>query len=95
MEITFLQIILYVLGAVLLVTLIVLAIKLVYSVNRINSILDSVERKMRTVDKAFNAIDRVVDSLSIASDRIVDKVASLVGRVFNGKRKNKKEKENI
>ena len=95
MEITFLQIILYVLGAVLLVTLIVLAIKLVYSVNRINSILDSVERKMRTVDKAFNAIDRVVDSLSIASDRIVDKVASLVGRVFNGKRKNKKEKEDI
>ena len=95
MEITFLQIILYVLGAVLLVTLIVLAIKLVYSVNRINSILDSVERKMRTVDKAFNAIDRVVDSLSIASDRIVDRVASLVGRVFNGKRKNKKEKEDI
>ncbi len=68
----FLQILLYVLGAVLLVALIVLVIKLVYSVNRINSILDNVETKIKTFDKAFASIDRIVDSFSMVSDRLVE-----------------------
>ena len=94
----FLQVILYVLGAVLLVGLIVLVIKLIYSVNHVNNILESVELKMKTVDKAFASIDRVVDSFSMVSDKIVDKVSSIVGRLFSHKKSgksisNKKEEE--
>ncbi len=91
MDVTFLEMLLYILGAMLLVALIVLTIKVIYSVNRINVILDSVEAKMRTVDKAFNAVDKVVDSISLASDKLVDGVSSLISRVFS--RKNKKNKE--
>ena len=94
MELTFFQIVLYVLGAVLLATLIVLSIKLIYSVNRINIILDNVERKMKTVDQAFNAIDKVVDAFSFASDRIVSGITSLITKVFSSK-KNQREREDI
>jgi len=85
----FLQIILYVLGAVLLSALIVLVIKLIYSINHINNILENVEGKIRTLDKAFASIDRVVDSFSAISDRLVDKVTSLVGKLFSHKKKPK------
>ena len=93
MEVGFLQILLYVLGAVLLVALIILVIKLVYSVNRINSILDNVENKMRTFDKAFVAVDKMVDSFSMVSDKVVDGVASVINKIFTHKRKTRNIKE--
>ena len=94
MDISYMQFLLYVLGSVLLGALIVLVIKLVYSVNRINSILDSVERKMKTVDKAFGAVDRLVDSFSAVTDKVVDGVALGISKIFNHKKKkNKVEKE--
>ena len=91
MDISYLQFLLYVLGAVLLGALIVLIIKLVYSVNRINSILDSVEKKMKTVDKAFGAVDRIVDSFSAVTDKVVEGVALGISKIFN----HKKKKSNI
>ena len=92
MDISYMQFLLYVLGAILLGALIVLVVKLVYSVNRINSILDSVESKMKTVDKAFGAVDRLVDSFSSVTDKIVDGIASGISKIFNHKkRKNKKD----
>ncbi len=42
MDVSYLQFLLYVLGAVLLGALIVLVIKLIYSINRVNEILDIV-----------------------------------------------------
>lgn len=88
-----LPIILYVLGAVLLVALIVLTIKLIYSVERINVLLDGVERKMKTVDKIFGAVDNVADSFAALSDRVVDGIAGLINKVFSGRKKKKREIE--
>ena len=90
MDVSYLQFLLYVLGAVLLGALIVLVIKLIYSINRVNEILDSVERKMKTVAKAFNAVDKVVDSFSAATDKVVDGIASVISKIFNHKKKKNK-----
>lgn len=95
MDTSYLQFLLYVLGAVLIGSLIVLVIKLVYSVNRINSILDSVERKMKTVDKAFGAVDKIVDSFSMVTDKVVDGIASGIHKVFSHKKKKNNIKEEI
>jgi len=93
MDISYMQFLLYVLGTILLGALIVLVIKLVYSVNRINSILDNVERKMKTVDKAFGAVDKIVDSFSAVTDRVVDGVALGISKIFNHKKKKTKEEK--
>ena len=95
MDTSYLQFLLYILGAVLLGALIVLVVKLVYSVNRINSILDSVESKMKTVDKAFGAVDRLVDSFSSVTDKIVDGLANGISKVFNHKKKKNRIKDEI
>ena len=92
MDVSYLQFLLYVLGAVLLGSLIVLVIKVVYSVNRINSILDNVESKIKTVDKAFGAVDKLVDSFSMVTDKVVDGIASNLNKVFS--HKNKKSRIN-
>ena len=95
MDISYMQFLLYVLGAVLLGALIVLVIKLVYSVNRINSILDSVESKMKTVDKAFGAVDRLVDSFSSVTDKVVDGIANGLSKVFSHKKKKSRIKDEL
>ena len=82
-----LRIVLYVLGAVLLVALIVLTIKLIYSVERINVLLDGVERKMKTVDKIFGAVDNVADAFAALSDKVVDGIAGIINKVFGRKKK--------
>ena len=93
MDTSYMQFLLYILGAILLGALIVLVIKIVYSVNRINSILDSVEMKMKTVDKAFGAVDRIVDSFSMVTDKVVDGIASGISKVFSHKKKKKEDVE--
>ena len=88
-----LRIVLYVLGAVLLVALIVLTIKLIYSVERINVLLDGVERKMKTVDKIFGAVDNVADAFAALSDKVVDGIAGIINKVFGRKKKRREIEE--
>lgn len=91
----FLQIVLYVLGSILLLTLIILVVKLIVSIDRVNAILDDVEDKMKTVDGIFALIDKLTDSVSLVSDRIVDGLAGLISKVFTSKKKKKKIKEEM
>lgn len=92
MDVSFLQILLYVLGAVLMVCLIVLIIKTIYTVNRINFLLDNIERKMKTVDKIFDSIGKISTSFSFASDKIANGIMNFASKLF---KKNKKEREDI
>ena len=80
----FLEIMLYVLGSILLVVLIVLGIKLIISVDKVNIILDDVQKKLKTVDNVFNAC-------ALLSDRVVEFLSGFISKMFV-KRKNKKEK---
>ena len=95
MDISYLQFLLYVLGAILLGALIVLVIKLIYSINRVNAILDNVERKMKTVDKAFGAVDRIVDSFTIVTDKVVDGISDTISKVLSHKKKKSRIKKEM
>ncbi len=90
MDITFLQIVLYVLGAVLMVCLIVLIIKTIYTVNRINFLLDDVQRKLKAVDRVFVAANHLADTVSLATDKIGSGLMNFVSKIF---KKGKKERE--
>ena len=57
--------------------------------------LDNLERKIKTVDKAFNAVDKLVDSFSLATDKIVDGVANAISKVFSHKKKKSGIKDKI
>lgn len=85
-----LPIILYVLGIVLVGILIIIGVKLIYTIDKTNDILDDVEKKAKSLNGVFEMVDNVTDSLSIISDTVVDGIVGLVSRIF---KKRKREKE--
>ena len=92
MGVEFLQILLYVLGAILLVALIVLIIRLNFTLSKIDMIIDDFQGKLNRVNKAIETVDRFSNSLSLVNDRMVDAVASVISKIFSF-RKKKVEKE--
>ena len=84
-------IILYTLGAMLLVILIILAIKLIHTIDKTNEILDDAYNKTKSLNGLFNVIDQVTDTLSNVSDSIVGKVTAVIGKVFKKKENDKDE----
>lgn len=88
---TFLLMLVYTLGSVLLVCLIILVIKLISTINRFNGILDEVDNKIAKLDKAFNIIDVVTDNMALISDKLVDGISGLIRKIFNKKKIGKED----
>lgn len=84
-----LPVILYVLGIVLVAILIILGVKLMYTIDKTNQILDDIENKSRSLNGVFEIVDSVTDSLSIISDTVVDGLVGLISKIFKRKRKEK------
>lgn len=87
----FLQILLYMLGSILLVVLIVLGIKLIITMNKIEVVVDDISIKVGKLNGLFSVIDATTDKLSMLSDKMVDAVSVLIRKVF----KRKKRKDDI
>ncbi len=88
----FFPIVLYILGAILLVILIILGIKLIHTVDKTNMILDDAYNKTKSLNGIFAAIDSVTDTLSAVSDSLVGVVSSIVSKMIpKRKRKGKIE----
>lgn len=88
---TILPVILYVLGAVLLVVLIILGIKLISTVNRVNKIADDIENKVQSFDNVFTFIEVMTDKLSFLGDKMIDGVVTLIGKMVSKKKKKREE----
>lgn len=88
----FWQIMTYILSSVLLVVLIVLGIKTIITMNKIENIVDNINVKVNKLNNLFNIIDVATDKLALISDKLVDSVASIISKIFNGKKR--KEDEN-
>ncbi len=86
-------IILYFLGAVLLVVIIILITKLISTVDKVNILLDDIEEKSQSLNGLFDAIGRVGDTLSAANNRITGFIAGVASKLFKQKKKRKKDIE--
>lgn len=88
----FLVYMLAILEIILLVALIVLIIRLNFTLSKIDMIIDDFQGKLNRVNKAIETVDRFSNSLSLVNDRMVDAVASVISKIFSF-RKKKVEKE--
>lgn len=77
-----LPIILYSLGSILLVVLIILGIKLIVTMNKIEDVVDDINGKVKSLNGLFSMIDYTTDKLALLSDRFVDTVSSLIRKIF-------------
>jgi uncharacterized protein YoxC len=87
------SIILYVLGSILLIVLIILGIKLIGTMDKIDSLVDNINSKANSLNGLFSMVDYTTNKLSVVSDRIVDAVASLIRKVFKKKEESEEDYE--
>ncbi len=80
-----LPVILYILGAILLVTLIVLTIKLIITMNKIEKVVDNITEKVSALDKLFDIVGLVTGKFTAVTDKIVDVISSAIEKVFKRK----------
>ena len=80
-----LTVVLYVLGSILLVVLIILGVKLIKTMNKIEIVVDDITKKVKTLDGFFSLVDMTTDKLALLSDRFVDVISSLIKRLFKRK----------
>lgn len=88
-----LLIILYLLGSVLLVVLIILGIKLINTMNKIQNVVDDINKKVDSFDGLFSIIDNTTDKLALLSDKMVDGVTFLLKKIF--KPRKRKEEDDL
>lgn len=77
---------LLVLGAVLLVFSIIICIKLIYTVDKVNVILTDMEKKLKSVNGLFSSVDVITDAISSVSDTFVAKTLLLIDKIFKKKK---------
>ena len=88
--------ILYVLSAVVLTGLIVLIIKMISTITKINHVAEEVQEKVKSFNGFFHIMDSMSDKLSLVGDKMVDGAANFIIGLFKKNKKNKEseEKEN-
>lgn len=88
-----LTILLYVLGAILLVVLIILGIKLIITMDKIEKVADNINTKVNSLNGLFSIIDFTTDKLTTISDKVVEGVSGLIQKVFNRKKEEELDDE--
>ena len=61
---------------------IIISIKLLYTVDKMNIILADLEKKLKSVDGVFEAVSSVTNAILSISDGIVSKTLTLVDKIF-------------
>ena len=79
----FLGLLLYVSLIVLVIIFIVLGIKLIKTLNKVDNVIEDVNVKMNKVDGVFDIIDKTTDYASSISDKIVNGISNLSQNNFS------------
>ena len=75
------------LTSILVIVLIIVCIKMLYTAKKMDIILTDVEKKLKSVNGVFSAIDYVTYALSTMSNTVVNKFSNLISKVFKKKRR--------
>ncbi len=90
---SFLPIIIYLLLIVILIVGIILGIRLINTINRVDKVVDDANKKLASLDGLFSVVDFITDKISSLSDRLVEGISDLFAKKLFKKKKNKKAVE--
>lgn len=76
-----LPVILYILGAILLVALIVLTIKLTITIHKIDKVVDNITEKVTALDGLFSVVNAVSNKFTFITDKVVNIIYSLIEKI--------------
>ena len=78
---------LYIFGIILLIVLIILGIRTIELLDKINRLTDDDSEKVSSLDNLFSVIDKTTDGISLISDKIISTVSGFIINLVNRKRK--------
>lgn len=84
---TALPVIIYLLLIILLVIGIILGIKLIITIDKTNSILDDVSKKVASLDTVFGFIDGVSNKMAYLGGKMTQGVVGLINKITGLKRR--------
>jgi uncharacterized protein YoxC len=88
---SFLPIVIYALIIIILIVGIILGVKSIKTMNKVEKVVDNVNDKVESLNAVFNVIDFTTDKIASFTDKIVDGVSGLFGKLFTTKKKDKEE----
>ena len=86
-------VILYLLGCILLIALIILSIKALKTIGKINHLVDDVQENSDNINGIFDFVDSTTDFIYGFADHIIGGVAGLVTKLFEKKHKGEEKDE--
>lgn len=88
-----LPVVIYLLLIVLLVVVIVIGIKLIFTMNKVDLLLDDVTKKVHSLDRVFNLIDYTTDKVTMISDTVVNFITSKLKRIIKFKKNDEEDED--
>ncbi len=88
---TVLPIIIYFLLIIILIVGIILGIKAIITINKVEKVVDDVNDKIQSLNGFFSVIDFTTDKIVALSDRFVEGTINLFGKLFSRSKKKRNE----
>ncbi len=82
---------LYILLIIFVITLIILVVRLMFTLNKIDNLVDDLTEKSKSLNGLFSVIDVVTDKVGLIGDTITSAVATLIAKIFRSKNKDEEE----
>ncbi|HBA37435.1 MAG TPA: hypothetical protein DCY94_01800 [Firmicutes bacterium] len=89
----YLPITVYVLLIILLIIGIILGVRLINAMDKVDEVLNNVQKKVNSLNGLFSVIDFTTDKISAFSDRVVDTISGFISRIGRKKMKNERNQE--
>jgi len=89
----FLPIIIYILLIILISFCIYFVLKAIKIADKVNLLLEDVESKISSLDAFFKVINFTTEKINAISERVVDGVISLFGRLFHKRKEDEEDYE--
>lgn len=88
---SFLLMVIYMLSSILLVILIILGIRLINTIAKVDRVMDQLEVRLKKFDNMFSVVDVVNDNMALISDKIVDAIVFCVKKIFGSKKRKEED----
>lgn len=82
-----LQIIIYALLIILIIVAIVIGVRLIITLHKVDLLIDDVSAKVKTLDRVFEVIDVFNNKMSALGDSVVGFISGGIRRIFKKRKK--------
>lgn len=82
-----LQIIIYALLIILIIVAIVIGVRLIITLHKVDLLIDDVSAKVKTLDRVFEVVDAFNNKMSALGDSVVGFISGSIRRLFKKRKK--------